>query len=94
MVQERKALVAPKTYRIDKERLVGLKSYFIGTRLCDITSDMVRAYQAKRVAKVSPRTVNMETKVLRMVLKRGRLWARIADDFARCPRTSVDRERR
>ncbi len=84
-LEERKVLVAPKTYRIDKERLVALKSYFIGTRLCDITSDMVRAYQAKRVAKVSSRTVNLETKVLRMVLRRGRLWARIADDFRSLP---------
>jgi integrase len=82
---ERKALVAPKTQRIDKERLVALKAVFGGMRLCDITSDMVRAYQAMRVAKVSSRTVNLETKVLRMALKRGRLWARIADDFRSLP---------
>lgn len=84
-LEERKALVAPKTHRIDKERLVALKAAFSGTRLADITSDMVRAYQAKRVAKVSSRTVNLETKVLRMVLRRGRLWARIADDFKPLP---------
>jgi hypothetical protein len=41
----------------------------------------VRAYQTKRAAKVSPRTVNLETKVLRLILRRARLWARIADDF-------------
>ena len=35
----------------------------------------------KRTTKVSPRTVNLETKVLRMILRRARLWARIADDF-------------
>jgi len=84
-LEERKVLIAPNTHRIDKERLVALKASFAGTRLCDITSDMVRVYQVKRVAKVSPRTVNLETKVLRMVLKRARLWARIADDFKRLP---------
>jgi len=48
-------------------------------------ADMIRAYQTKRVANVSARTVNLETKVLRMVLKRGRLWSRIADDFRPLP---------
>ena len=85
-LEERKPpVVAPKTHRIDRERLVALKVVFAGTRLCDITSDMVRSYQSKRAAKVSPRTVNLETKVLRMILRRGRLWARIADDFRPLP---------
>ncbi len=84
-LEERKPMVAPKTHRIDRERLVALKPAFSGNRLCDITSDMVRSYQSKRVAKVSPRTVNLETKVLRMILRRGRLWARIADDFRPLP---------
>jgi len=78
---ERKSAVAPKTHRIDKERTAALKAAFGGKRLCDITGDLVRAYQMKRVAKVSPRTVNLETKVLRMILKRARLWARMADEY-------------
>ncbi len=83
----REHTVAPKTRRIDKERMVALKAAFGGMRLCDITSDLVRAFQGKRVAKVSPRTVNLETKVLRMVLRMARLWARIADDFKPLPET-------
>jgi len=78
---ERKATVAAKTHRIDKERSAALEMALGGRRLCDITGDMVRAYQMKRVAKVSPRTVNLETKVLRMILKRARLWARMADEY-------------
>jgi len=78
---ERKATVAAKTHRIDKERSAALEVAFGGRRLCDITGDLVRAYQMKRVAKVSPRTVNLETKVLRMILKRARLWARMADEY-------------
>src|ERR1035438_6834892 len=84
-LEERKPVVAPKTHRIDMERTVPLKAAFGGVRLCDITSDAVRAYQSKRAAKVSPRTVNLETKVLRMILRRARLWARIADDFRPLP---------
>lgn len=82
---ERKSTVAPKTHRIDRERLAALKVEFGGRRLCDITGDLVRAYQMKRTAKVSPRTVNLETKVLRMILRRARLWARMADDYKGLP---------
>ena len=84
-LEERKAMVAPKTHRIDRERSAALKLEFSGRRLCDITSDMVRAYQMKRTAKVSPRTVNLETKVLRMILRRAKVWARIADDYKGMP---------
>lgn len=84
-LEERKLIVAPKTQRIDRERTVPLKASFGGIRLCDVTSDMFRSYQANRAAKVSPRTVNLETKVLRMILRRGRLWFRVADDFKPLP---------
>jgi integrase len=80
-LEERKGTVAPKTHRIDRERLAALKVKFGGRRLCDVTGDLVRAYQMTRSVKVSPRTVNLETKVLRMILRRAKLWARIADDF-------------
>lgn len=80
-LEERKSLVASKTHRTDKERTVALKAEFAAKRLCDFTCDLVRAYQTKRVRSVSPRTVNLETRVLRMILKRARMWGRIADDF-------------
>jgi integrase len=81
----RKKLIAPKTHRIDKERMKPLLAFFGGMRLCDITSDAVRTYQLGRAGKVSNRTVNLETKVLRMVLRAGRLWSRIVDDFKPLP---------
>jgi integrase len=80
-LEERKQFVANKTHRIDKERLKPLGVAFGGTRLCDITADMIRTYQVKRTQKVGTRTVNLETKVLRMLLRRAKMWARIADDF-------------
>ena len=84
-LEGRKKLVEPKTYRIDKERSKPLLAFFGGMRLCDITADTVQAYQLKRVAEVGSRTVNLETKVLRMVLRTGRLWARIADEYKPLP---------
>jgi integrase len=74
-------LVAPKTHRIERERMKPLLTTLGGIRLCDITADTVRAYQTKRAREVSPRTVNLETKVLRMILRTGKLWSRITDDF-------------
>jgi integrase len=80
-LEERKALVAPKTHRIDRERSVALRAFFGGKRLVDITSAELRGFQVRRTQKVSPRTVNLETKVLRMILKGAKLWSRISDDF-------------
>ncbi len=82
---DREKFVAPKTHRIDRERLVPLKAEFGHLRLCDIAEDSVRAYQIKRSGKVSPRTVNLETKVLRMMLRNAKVWARIADGFRPLP---------
>ena len=38
-----------------------------------------------RAKVVSNRTVNLETKVLRMILRYARIWSRIADDFRSLP---------
>jgi integrase len=80
-LEGREKIVAPKTHRIDRERMKPLLAHFGGERLCNITADSLRAYQLKRASQVGPRTINLETKVLRMVLKCGRLWSRIAEDF-------------
>ena len=84
-LEDRKKLVAHQTWRIDKERMKPLTRAFGHKRLCDITSDDIRAYQVKRAGEVSNRTVNLEMKVLRQILKTCRLWARIADDYTRMP---------
>ena len=84
-LDERKKLVAHQTWRIDKERMKPLLRALGDKRLCEITSDDVRAYQARRSSEVSTRTVNLEIKVLRQVLKPHKLWARIADDYRPLP---------
>jgi integrase len=82
-LNDRKKLVAHQTWRIDKERLKPLLRAFGHRRLCDITSDNIRSYQIRRAEEVSNRTVNLEIKVLRQILKRHKLWSRIADDYKR-----------
>jgi integrase len=47
----------------------------------DITPEDISGYQLARLDKVSPRTVNLEVKVLRHVLRTARLWARLSDDY-------------
>jgi integrase len=78
---ERLKIVARNTYRIDKERLKPLKQRFSGKKLCDIKAQDLRAYQLVRIETVSPRTVNLELKVMRQLLRSCRLWAPLADDY-------------
>jgi integrase len=77
----RARLVAPQTARIDRERLVPLLQALGGQRLAQITARDISSYQLQRMAKVSPRTVNLETKVLRMILRSAKSWSHLADDY-------------
>jgi integrase len=77
----RARLVAPQTARIDRERLVPLLQALGSHRLSQITARDISGYQLRRMAMVSPRTVNLETKVLRMVLRSAKLWSHLADDY-------------
>lgn len=81
----REKIVAPQTHRIDRERLNPLLKVFGGKRLSTITDTDVNAYQLLRLKKVGSRTINLEVKVLRMILKTARLWSRIADGYKHLP---------
>ena len=77
----RTRLVAPQTARIDRERLVPLLQALGSHRLSQITAGDISGYQLQRMAKVSPRTVNLETKVLRMILRSAKSWSHLGDDY-------------
>jgi integrase len=77
----REKLVARNTHRIDRERLKPLRERLGDKKLVDITPEDITGYQLARLDKVSPRTVNLEIKVLRQVLRTARLWARLSDDY-------------
>ena len=80
-VTEREKLVAKNTLRIDRERLKPLKDRLGDKKLSEITAEDLRGYQMVRIEKVSPRTVNLEIKVLRNILRAARLWSRVVDDY-------------
>ena len=87
-LSQRARHVAPQTLRIDRERLVPLIRVFAGSRLDEIASDRgspIRAYQLARTRAVGNRTINLETKVLRMILRSAKLWSRVADDYKPLP---------
>jgi integrase len=49
--------------------------------LCDVDASRIASYQARRKAeKASARTVNKELQVLRMILKKYKLWANLQDE--------------
>lgn len=89
-LERRKLEVEPKTYQIDKERSGPLKRFFADTSLLNITADRIADYQAWRKAggKISNRTCNMEVGLLRGLLKKNRLWLRIAESVSMLPETS------
>ena len=86
-LEYRARLVAPQTLRIDRERLVPLLRVFAECRLEEIAGDggRIRAYQFARARHVGNRTINLETKVLRMILRSAKLWSRVADDYKPLP---------
>lgn len=77
----RKPHLAENTIRLEKERSGPLLRRLSGLRVKQIDAPAIATYQAARAKEVSPRTVNLETKVLRYVLKAAKVWAPIADDF-------------
>lgn len=70
------------TLQIDRERLVPLKAYFGEKRLEQLSGHVLLGYKRTRLAKVKPRTFNMERRVIRAVLRDANLWHQVERDFA------------
>jgi integrase len=79
--ENRTRQVSRSTYTTEGHLLKPLLKVFSGRRLGDIASADVQAYQMMRSTEVGPRTVNLEVKILRMILRGAKLWARLADDY-------------
>jgi integrase len=83
---ERRPHVAERTMQFERERLKPLCAHFGDRPLLRIKAEDIAAYQTARLnAGVSGRTVNMETGVLRRMLKRAKVWAAIAEDVRSLP---------
>jgi integrase len=83
--EEREGRVSASTVKIEKQRLKPVKDRLGKILLCDLTPDHLHAYQHARAKKVSARTVNLEMKAMRQLLKRAKLWSRFADDYKPLP---------
>jgi hypothetical protein len=66
---------------IDKERLGPLVAALSTLRVCEIDARMIKNYQQARRKQVGNRTINLECKLLRHVLKAAKVWSHIADDY-------------
>lgn len=76
---ERKGKVAERTTQFESERLKPLVRYFGDKSVRTFKTEDVAAYQRARAAQISGRTVNMETGVLRRILKKARLFTVLMD---------------
>jgi len=93
-LERRKLEVASKTYATDKHCGKALKRFFKDTPLRRITADRISDYQADRKRQkvndreIGNRTVNLEIGLIRRILKKHKLWMRIADDVKELPEES------
>jgi integrase len=95
-VTARKLELAPASRAKEKQLLVELRAFFKQEPLKGITAKRITEYRAWRasqtkevksgetvqqVPRVGPATLNAELGILRRILKRAKLWARVADDI-------------
>src|SRR5262249_19694444 len=78
----RKLELATASQAKEKQLLVQLRAYFKQEQLRTITAKRITEYRAWRSEQgVGPATMNAELGILRRILKRAKLWARVADDI-------------
>src|ERR1035437_1929615 len=81
-VSARKLELAPASRAKEKQLLVQLRAYFKQEPLKAVTVKRITDYRTWRAEqKVGPATLNAELGILRRILKRAKLWARVADDI-------------
>jgi integrase len=81
-VTARKLELAPASKAKEKQLLVQLRAYFKEEPLKSITAKRIIEYRAWRAEQgVGPATLNAELGILRRIMKRARVWARVADDI-------------
>jgi integrase len=85
-LEERKPHVSARTTQFEGERLNPLTKHFGDVPVLRIgAADIARFQRARLEAGVANRTVNMETGVLRRVLKRAKTWSAVAEDVRMLP---------
>jgi len=81
-VASRRLELASASQSKEKQLLVQPRGYFQQTPLRSITAKMITDYRTWRAEQgVGPATLNAELGILRRILKRAKLWRRVADDI-------------
>jgi integrase len=81
-VRARVLELSPASRAKEKQLLTQPRAYFRQDPLKAITARRIIAYRAWRAEQgVGPATLNAELGILRRILKRARLWMRVADDI-------------
>src|SRR5215831_3259512 len=81
-VTARKLELAAASQAKEKQLLVQLRAYFKQEPLKSITAKRIIEYRAWRAEQgVGPATLNAELGILRRIMKRARIWARVADEI-------------
>jgi integrase len=89
LIAERIGRVSVRTSQIDSERSRPVKRLIGDALVRKVDGQVVRGYQDARKAEgVSHRTINMETLLIRLVLKKAKRWAAIAEDVDQLPESS------
>jgi site-specific recombinase XerD len=82
----RTAEVSASTVRLETDAFKQVKRHLGDTRLGSITLATLADYTQKRKAEgIGNRTINIEVGVLRRMLKKHKLWSRLAEDYKRLP---------
>jgi integrase len=78
---EREPHWEPKTRLMHANSLAHLEPHFSKLTLSEISPALISRYQRARLKeKASPRSVNIEVALLRLVLRKAKFWHHIADD--------------
>jgi integrase len=81
-VSGRKLELAVASQAKEKQLLIQLRKYFKQEPLKVITAKRIIEYRVWRAEqRIGPATLNAEIGILRRILKRAKLWARVADDI-------------
>ncbi|HYA62152.1 MAG TPA: tyrosine-type recombinase/integrase, partial [Candidatus Sulfotelmatobacter sp.] len=86
-LEDRKGRVSERTLQYERERLKPLSAFFGEMPLRRIGAEDISAYQRSRLASgLSGKTINMDIGVLRLMMKRAKCWAVVADDTKLFPK--------
>ena len=85
-LEDRKPHTSERTQQLERNLLFPLRRYFGERPLTKIGADDIAAYQrARRDTGISGRTLNMEIQVLRQLMKKGKVWGKVAEDVTLDP---------